>query len=145
MGEGFGDYLANSYAYSLHTQRVQSWNGIFQWDGHNEFWPGRLAIDASKTYPEDADGPVHYSGTLWCSALTDALYSLGDRSVMDRLVIDHHYALTGSATMEDAANAILAADVALYAGARKQLWGVVELVLPNRLRGSRIERLFMPR
>ncbi|MFQ5601252.1 MAG: M36 family metallopeptidase, partial [Candidatus Krumholzibacteriia bacterium] len=116
MGEGFGDYLANSYAWSMRPQLVQAWNGVFQWDGHNEFWPGRLAIDPTKSYPQDAGGPVHAAGTLWCSALTDALYSLGDRTVMDRLVLDHHYALTGSATMEDAANAILAADVALHDG-----------------------------
>ena len=36
---------------------------------------------------------------------------------MDRLVLNHHYLLTGMATMEDAANAILLSDVAIYDGA----------------------------
>ena len=117
MGEGFGDYLANSYAYALHPERVMQWNGVFQWDGHNEFWAGRPVIKTTLHYPEDADGSAHASGTLWCSALTDALYLLGDRAVMDRLAVDHLYMLTGKATMEDAANAILLSDVALYDGA----------------------------
>jgi len=133
MGEGFGDYLANSYAWSLHPERVQEWNGIFQWDGHNEYWPGRRAVDTTMRYPDHAGGAVHRAGTLWCSALTDALYRLGDRRVMDTLVLDHHYALTGSATMADAANAILAADVAIYSGAHVAVlvetfarWGLVD-------------------
>ena len=133
MGEGFGDYLANSYAWSIFPERVEAWNGVFQWDGHNEYWPGRRAIDTSLLYPRDATASLYRAGTLWCSALTDALYSVRDRAVMDRLVVDHHYALTGSATMEDAANAILAADVALYAGAHLAVlvetfgrWGLVD-------------------
>lgn len=133
MGEGFGDYLANSYAWGRFPERVESWNGLFQWDGHNEYWAGRRAIDTALRYPRDATGSVYRAGTLWCSALTDALYAIGQREVMDRLVVDHHYALTGDATMEDAANAILAADVALYAGAHLEVlvevfgrWGLVD-------------------
>jgi hypothetical protein len=133
MGEGFGDYLANSYAWSLFPERVQAWNGVFQWDGHNEFWAGRRAIDPTLHYPQDAALAVHRAGTLWCSALTDALYRIGDRRVMDTLVLDHHYALTGTATMADAANAILTADVAIYGGAHVAIlvetfarWGMVD-------------------
>jgi hypothetical protein len=133
MGEGFGDYLANSYAWSMHPGRVEQWNGVFQWDGHNEYWAGRPAVDPSLHYPEDATGNIYRGGTLWCSALSEALYALQDRTVMDRLVVDHHYALTGTATMEDAANAILASDVALYQGAHLAVlvevfgrWGLVD-------------------
>ena len=133
MGEGFGDYLANSYAWSLFPERVREWNGVFQWDGHNEFWAGRRAVDPTLHYPQDAAGAVHRSGTLWCSALTDALYRIGDRRVMDTLVLDHHYALTGTATMADAANAILASDVAIYGGTHVPVlvetfarWGMVD-------------------
>lgn len=117
MGEGFGDYLANSYAYSLQPERVRAWNAIFLWDGNNEFWPGRVAVDRSLSYPADAEQGLHRAGTLWCSILTDILYELGDRAMADRLILDHHYALTGSATMEDAAAAILMSDVTLYRGA----------------------------
>jgi polysaccharide transporter, PST family len=35
--------------------------------------------------------------------------------------------------------------VALYCGARTQLWEVIELIVPNRFRGRRFEALFMPR
>ena len=121
MGEGFGDYLANSYAYALQPERTRAWNGVFLWDGHNEFWSGRPALDSTLAYPRDAELTPHRSGTLWCSVLTDVLYTLGDRAIADRLILDHHYALTGSATMLDAANAILASDAVLYAGAHTEM------------------------
>lgn len=121
MGEGFGDYLANSYAYALQPERTRAWNGVFLWDGHNEFWPGRPALDPTLAYPRDAELSPHRSGTLWCSILTDVLYTLGDRAIADRLILDHHYALTGSATMLDAANAILVSDAALYGGAHTEI------------------------
>ena len=52
---------------------------------------------------------------------------------MDQLVINHHYLLTGQATMEDAANAILLSDLAINAGAHVQQltevfarWGMLQ-------------------
>ena len=132
MGEGFGDYLAYSYAFAQQPERVRQWNGVFLWDGHNEFWPGRAAMDPGLLYPRDATLEVHRSGTLWCSALTDALHALGDRAVLDRLALDHHYALTGAATMEDAANAMIASDVAIHRGVHASVlaavfarWGIL--------------------
>ena len=114
MGEGFGDYLAGSYSRSIYPAYQP--NFVFNWDGHNEFWPGRLLIDPSLHYPEDCCGGVHASGTLWCSGLMDAWEDVG-RPVMDRLVFDHHFALGTSATMADAASQIIQSDFDLYGGA----------------------------
>lgn len=114
MGEGFGDYLAGSYSRALFPSYEP--NFVFNWDGHNEFWPGRLLIDNTLHYPEDCCGEVHDAGTLWCSGLTDAWNVVG-RAVMDRLVIDHHFALGTTATMQDAATQILQSDIDLYGGA----------------------------
>jgi hypothetical protein len=132
MGEGFGDYLAYSCLFARDPARAQQWNGVFWWDGHNAFWPGRPARDPALVYPRDANLEVHRSGTLWCGALTDALHAIGDRAVVDRLVLDHHYSLTGAASMEDAANAILASDVAMHRGAHVAVlaavfarWGIL--------------------
>ncbi|NOT34251.1 MAG: T9SS type A sorting domain-containing protein [Candidatus Eisenbacteria bacterium] len=113
MGEGFGDYIAGSYSRDLFP--LYQPNFVFNWDGHNEFWDGRLLIDPTLHYPENCCGEVHDSGTLWCSGLTDAWQILG-RTVMDRVVFDHHFALGTSATMADAAQQIIQSDFDLYGG-----------------------------
>jgi zinc metalloprotease ZmpB len=130
MGEGFGDYWAGSYSLSLYPSFQP--NSVFNWDGHNAYWDGRLLIDTSFHYPEDCCGEVHDSGTLWCSGLMDCWWRLG-REVMDRLVIDHHFALGTSATMADAAAQLIQSDIDLYGGAhvatlveRLGAWGFVD-------------------
>lgn len=130
MGEGFGDYWAGSASLALFPNFQP--NFVFTWDGHNAFWPGRVLIDPSLHYPEDCCGEVHDSGTLWCSGLIDTWHSLG-RTVMDRLVLDHHFGLGTSATMEDAANQLIQSDIDLYGGAHVQtlvtklgFWGFVD-------------------
>jgi subtilisin-like proprotein convertase family protein len=114
MGEGFGDYWGGSYSRSLYPG-FQPMH-FFTWDGNGETWDGRPLIDTSLHYPEDASGEVHDAGTLWCSGLTDCWNSVG-RTVMDRIVLDHHFALGTSATMADAANQVIQSDIDLYAGA----------------------------
>jgi subtilisin-like proprotein convertase family protein len=130
MGEGFGDYWGGSYSRSLYPN-FQPMH-FFTWDGNGETWDGRPLIDTSKHYPEDCCGGVHASGTLWCSGLTDCWNTLG-RTVMDRLVLDHHFALGTSATMADAANQIIQSDIDLYGGAhlstlvaKFDFWGFVD-------------------
>lgn len=129
MGEGFGDYWAGSYSRSVYPS-FQPMH-CFTWDGNGETWPGRQLIDTGLHYPEDCCGEVHDSGTLWCSGLTDCWNQLG-RTVMDRLVLDHHFALGTTATMADAANQIIQSDIDLYGGAhvpvlvaRFGFWGFV--------------------
>lgn len=130
MGEGFGDYWAGSY--STRVFPTFQPNFVFTWDGHNEFWDGRVLVDSTLHYPEDCCGEVHDSGTLWCSGITDCLRRLG-HTVMDRLVLDHHFALGTSATMADAANQIIQSDIDLYGGAHLStlvpvfgFWGFID-------------------
>ena len=49
MGEGFGDYWAGSYSLSLYPAFRP--NFVFTWDGHNEFWAGRLLVDHGYALP----------------------------------------------------------------------------------------------
>lgn len=130
MGEGFGDYWAGSYSVSVNPTFEPSF--VFTWDGHNAFWPGRVLVDSTKHYPQDCCGQVHASGTLWSSGVTDCLRRVG-RPVMDRLVLDHHFALGGTATMADAANQIIQSDLDFYGGAHLStiidvfdFWGFVD-------------------
>ena len=113
MGEGVGDYFAGTYSAALYPDYQPTF--VYNWDGHNEFWPGRLLIDPSLHYPEDASGEVHDSGTLWCSAIYSNYLALG-RTTMDALVIDGMFGITSTATMADAANAIIQSDMDMFAG-----------------------------
>jgi len=130
MGEGFADYWAGSYSVSVSSFH-SDW--FANWDGHNPFWPGRVLNDTSLHYPEDVDGNIYRGGTLWASGLWDLFHRINDREVMDRLVLDHHFALGSGATMADAANEIIQSDVNLYGGAHVQAivecfdrWGFVD-------------------
>jgi subtilisin-like proprotein convertase family protein len=129
MGEGFGDYWAGSYSVSVNPTFEPSF--VFNWDGHNAFWPGRVLVDSTLHYPEDAGGEVHDSGTLWCSGLTDCWRRIG-RAAMDPIVLDHHFALGTTATMAQAANQVIQSDIDLFGGAHVQtlvtvlgFWGFV--------------------
>jgi zinc metalloprotease ZmpB len=130
MGEGFGDYWAASYSLSINPTFQPG--RVFTWDGNGETWTGRKLIDTALHYPANCCGEVHDSGTLWCSALMDCWWRLG-RSVMDRLVLDHHFALGTSATMADAAQQIIQSDIDLFGGAHLSVlvarfgyWGMVD-------------------
>jgi Zn-dependent metalloprotease len=132
MGEGTGDYLAGSYSYSRYPLYQADPPFVFNWDGHNEFWPGRQLVDTSLHYPEDATGDIYIGGTLWCSANYQAMMQIG-RSVMDALFLDHQFSLGSSATMEDAANAVLQSDIDMFGGVHIQalvqiydFWGMLD-------------------
>ena len=114
MGEGFGDYWAGTYSTSVNPTFEPSF--VFNWDGHNAFWPGRVLVDSTMHYPENCCGEVHDSGTLWSSGLTDCLRRIG-KPAMDKIVLDHHFALGTTATMADAANQVIQSDIDLFGGA----------------------------
>jgi len=116
IGEGFGDYWAASHARSLGqwTPADQQYNWIFLWDGHNQFWSGRILNDQRK-YPFDALS-VHSAGQIWSSALMGIWGDLG-RDITDRIVLKSHFYLGSDITAVDAAEAILQADRDLYDGA----------------------------
>ena len=116
LGEGFGDYWAGSHSRSLNqwTPSDPQYNWIFLWDGHNEYWPGRILNDSRK-YPFGTIS-IHSAGQIWSSALMGIRDDLGS-DVSDRLVVKSLYYLSGEATAMDNAQAILQADRDLYAGA----------------------------
>jgi zinc metalloprotease ZmpB len=133
LGEGYGDYWAGSYARSLDQWGVNdpqhAWT--FKWDGHNEFWEGRILNDARR-YPFDGLSP-HTAGQIWASALMDIHDQVG-RDVADRLVLKSLYYLSNGISARDAAYALLQADIDLYDGSH--------LGLLHRVLGT--ERGFLP-
>ena len=115
LGEGFGDYWAGSHSRGLNqwSPADQQYNWLFLWDGHNEYWQGRILNDPRK-YPFGTLS-VHMAGQIWSSALMEIQGDLG-RNVTDRLVLKSLYYLSGEATALDNAQAILQADRDLYGG-----------------------------
>ncbi|MBK9033847.1 MAG: M36 family metallopeptidase [Myxococcales bacterium] len=123
MGEGFGDYLAGSFMATLapaagHPQLadpacVGDWDAV-SYDNRTPKCLRRL--DEPKHYPEAATGEVHDDGEMWSAALWRARTAVG-ADVADRIVIEAHELLGTSATFDQAASAVLAADQMVFAGA----------------------------
>jgi len=118
MGEGFSDYLAGAYSLSVNQIFQPYW--VFNWDGHNEFWPGRI-LNAPYHYPENAWGEVHDSGQLWSAGLMDVWWEIADPVAWERLVLQHHFLIGNGALMPDAADAILTVEAILYGGIYREV------------------------
>jgi hypothetical protein len=133
LGEGFCDYWAGSYSRSLGQwpSGDAAYNWIYNWDGHNEFWGGRV-LDDPGTYPFGKRS-IHAAGQIWSSALMSIQSEIG-RDITDRLVLSSIFALGSSPTATDNALAILQADRDLYGGAHLptlRYWlGTVKKFLP---------------
>ncbi|MBZ0265562.1 hypothetical protein K8I28_12930, partial [bacterium] len=113
MGEGFGDYWAGTFSARLSDYRN---NWVFNWDGHNAFWNGRV-LDYNGVYPDDWLGgfDIHHDGQIWSACLWEIREQIG-ADIMDAIVIDHHFYLNRNATVEDAAQALLLVDEINYDG-----------------------------
>jgi hypothetical protein len=115
LGEGYSDYWAASHSRSLNqwSPADEEYTWVYKWDGHNEYWAGRVVNDPH-TYPFENPSP-HISGQVWSSALMGIHGDLG-RDVTDRLVLKSLFYLGYGATGVDAAYAIIQADRDLYNG-----------------------------
>ncbi len=113
LEEGYADYLAASYSAALspHQQEL-----VYNWDGHNEFWPGRV-VDEPSQYPPDVIN-IYTLGTLWASTLMALRADLG-AAVVDRLQLQMLYGNVTGMSMADGSNLLLEADRALYGGAHE--------------------------
>ena len=111
LDEGFGDYLAGSYSRAISTYRD---NWVFNWDGHNEFWNGRI-LDATWKYPEDLMGSIYRNGQIWSAVLWCLNSSIG-RAATDSLILQTHYSYAINISMPDAAVLLMDADTLLTGG-----------------------------
>jgi hypothetical protein len=120
MGEGFGDYLAASYHADIGEAAYQALNApcVGEWDATSYSGatpPCLRRTDGSKHYPEDLVGQVHADGEIWSAALWEIRLALGGVTT-DQLVLEHHFALPGGASMEIAALELIDADLNLNGG-----------------------------
>lgn len=106
LSEGCGDYWAVSYSRSLNqwTSGDAEYNWVFNWDGHNQFWNGRIT-NYSATYPGGLVGQIHTDGQIWGTTMM-RIYDILGRTKVDAAFIEG-LAMTGSSTsQQDAAIAV---------------------------------------
>ncbi len=116
MGEGFGDFFAVAY----HASGDDAYDAAFaSWDSlplSTTQPPALRRTDTDKRYPVDVTGEIHDDGEIWSRFLWDLRGLLGADTAM-RVVVESHFLLSPSSGFLHGANAILAANESLRAGA----------------------------
>jgi predicted small secreted protein len=117
LSEGSGDYWANSYNRSkgFWTDSDPQYWWVFQWDGHNEYWNGRIT-NYTAQYPGGLTGSIHTDGQIWASTLMQIWDDIG-REATDANFLEALAMTNSSASQEDAAQAFIQADINLHGGA----------------------------
>lgn len=111
MDEGIGDFFAATY--SSQNSTFEEGN-VFNWDGHNEFWVGRV-VNTNRTYPPTSNSIYAY-GEIWASSLVQMKEKLSDSVVMS-VQLQALYSHAANMSLPDAARNFIDADSMLYNGA----------------------------
>tara|TARA_R110002096_G_scaffold21043_7_gene68713 strand:- start:65918 stop:67723 length:1806 start_codon:yes stop_codon:yes gene_type:complete len=113
LDECLGDYFAASYSRSINNYNQDH---VFSWDGHNEFWAGRL-VESTKDYKQISfNGGIYQHTDLFASPLMEAYGILG-RNTVDQIVMEAIFSLGSSTTFSQMAKHIIDADQNLNGGA----------------------------
>jgi hypothetical protein len=106
LSEGCGDYWAQSYSRSLNqwqpTDAAYQW--MFNWDGHNSFWNGRVT-DYAAIYPSGLTSSIHTNGQIWASALMRIYDAIGKQKT-DRAFLEGLSLTTSNTNQQNAAIAV---------------------------------------
>ncbi len=121
LSEGCGDYVAQSYnrAAGYWTPSDPAYNWVFNWDGHNECWNGRVTNN-SDGYPAGLGGGLHSDGTIWSSCMMNVWDILG-RDLTDKIFHEGLGMTNGGSNQTDAAVAVYQAAVNLNYSMADQL------------------------
>jgi Zn-dependent metalloprotease len=123
VGEGFGDYVAAMMSSRSPGTDNENDVCIFEWDSTSYAPPGTCdrRADDPRTLSQAQNAcrfEIHCVGQVWSSALWKLRTQLGTdvqgRSVMDRVVLYSNFLLVRTASFQQAGQALLGADAALY-------------------------------
>lgn len=110
LDEGSCDYFAASYSAGLATFGSGQ---VFNWDGHNPFWKGRV-VNSAKTYPDSIETTsIHRTGQLWSSCLFSLQADLG-ASTTCKLLYAAYFSAGMNLSMPHMARLMMQADSLLY-------------------------------
>ncbi|ASW73383.1 T9SS C-terminal target domain-containing protein [Chryseobacterium piperi] len=109
LSEGSGDYWAQSYSRSLNqwSSTAPEYQWVFNWDGHNQYWAGRIT-NYTVTYP--GTGAIHTKGQIWASALM-RIYNRIGKEKTDRAFLEGLGLTTSNTNQQNAAIAIRQAGI----------------------------------
>ncbi len=83
------------------------------WDGHNEFWAGRVTnYNVGRTYAQIRNAAIHTAGQYWASCNMVARDAIGG-AAMDKAFLKGLSMTNGSTNQKAAAQAVLTAAAAL--------------------------------
>ena len=105
LDEANADILAASYSRSISEH---NWDKVYTWDGHNEYWDGRLT-SGNKHYPEDLKNNLYLDTDIWSAAIMELWGKLG-RNTTDKLLIESSHAYSTGMTLQDAAMLFMITD-----------------------------------
>ncbi len=116
LSEGIGDYAAASYSRDFPGQwqpTDEEFFWVFNWDGHNPFWPGRVTNwNLDHTYPDNIGSGIHTQGQYWSSCNLVAREAIGGLA-MDKAFWTGISMTSSTTSQKDAAQAVLTAAQAL--------------------------------
>jgi hypothetical protein len=110
LDEGLADYFATSYSKAIDTF---GWWRMFTWDGHNQYWDGRVA-NTTNNYVSPFVQSVYYGGEIWNAAMMQIWDAIGADKT-DKLMLQAMYSFTDNTTLPLAAALIHQADSILFA------------------------------
>ncbi|WP_292008680.1 T9SS type A sorting domain-containing protein [Chryseobacterium sp.] len=104
LSEGVGDYWAQSYSRSLNQWNTSSpqYNWVYNWDGHNEFWNGRIT-NSTMLYP--GSGSFYDRAQIWASALMRIYDKIGKEKI-DRALLEGLMMTSSASTQQEASIAV---------------------------------------
>jgi len=116
LEEALCDYFAMSHSYRWEPWR---YDYIFNWDGHNPFWGGRMG-SSTKDYSQLTFSSIYSHTDVFADPLGATMAAIG-ANAMDRIVLESMYNFTSFMTMPQAANWMLLADTVLNGGQNASL------------------------
>ncbi|WP_323120105.1 M36 family metallopeptidase [Burkholderia alba] len=115
LSEGTGDYLAAAYSrdFNQWSPSDAQYNWVYNWDGHNEFWAGRVTNwNVGRTYAQARGAEIHTAGQYWASCNLVARDAIGGPA-MDKAFLKGLSMTNSSTNQKAAAQAVLTAASAL--------------------------------
>lgn len=109
LDEGMADYFTAGYSYDITPNK---WQMLFNWDGHNEYWSGRVA-NSAEAYPPANSLSIYAYGEIWSSALMKMRLELGG-PVMDKIALESLYGFFPGMTVFQAGRYVLSTDSLLF-------------------------------
>jgi len=116
LEEALCDYFAMSHSFRWEPWRHEY---IFNWDGHNPFWGGRMG-SSTKDYSQLTFSSIYSHTDVFADPLGATMAAIGPNA-MDRIVLESMYNFTSFMTMPQAANWMLLADTVLNGGQNASL------------------------